>query len=92
MEEDWSKVRIIKVPKQTIKREETPLEIYLDQLERAKTPKFSKKIEITDKFPLDLDSIPEVQSALPVGGFDNEDTPTVKFPKPSWRKTESFIF
>ena len=48
MEEDWSKVRIIKVPKQTIKSVETPLEIYLDLLERAKTPKFSKKIEITE--------------------------------------------
>ena len=92
MEEDWSKVRIIKVPKQTIKRVETPLEIYLDQLERAQTPKFSIKIEITEKFPLDLDSIPEVQSALPVGSFGNEDTPPLNPPKPSWRKTESFIF
>ena len=48
------------MPKQTIKREETPLEIYLDLMERAKTPKFSKKIEITEKFSSDLDSIPEV--------------------------------
>lgn len=44
MAEDWSKTRIIKVPKQTIKREKTALEIYLDQLETAKTPSFSKKI------------------------------------------------
>ena len=92
MEEDWSKLRIIKLPKQTMKRENTALEIYLDQLERAKTPSNSKKIEITEKFPLDLDSIPEVQSALPVGVFDNEDTPPLNPTKPSWRKTESFIF
>ena len=47
MEEDWSTLRTIKVPKETITNQandKTPLELYLESVVKAKTVKIPKMI------------------------------------------------